>query len=81
MTLTDTQRDILRRMATGEELRQSHSFTSYAGRWWLANKKINGNTANGLLKRELIVAQPYRYGSFETVYRLTDAGREAAKGE
>lgn len=81
MTLTPAQRDILRQMAAGDELRQSHSFTSYAGQWWLANKKINGNTVNGLLRRELIAAKPYRYGSFESIYILTNAGREAAKGE
>lgn len=84
--LNERQLGVLKQMAEGQRLEYCQG-TRGGGWYWLVDRtkprspttKVLGGTVEALRKRGLIKALPYVMGSFETVYRLTDAGRKAVE--
>lgn len=76
--LSVKQRAILQRLARGEKLyRMQYTGSQWSGPQFEGWDSVPAPSVDGLQVRLLIEQAPYKFGSFEVVYKITQAGREA----
>ena len=76
--LSDKQRTILQRLANGEKLyRMQYTSGDWSGPRFQAFDTVPAASVDGLQVRLFIEQIPYKMGSFEVVYAITQAGRDA----
>lgn len=77
--LTEKQADILRRMASGDALKNSDNIFNlgHPGYWYIGGKRTDGRTAKALEARGYIKGSRKDWNDHATTYTLTDVGRAA----